>query len=83
MKIYDSKKYFELSYRYLTYDKKYFGETAVTIKILEFLGVKKIILLGIYSFKYHVEKKGIIKNLIKRGHKFILLIRTYYRKYKE
>jgi hypothetical protein len=82
MKIYDSKKYFELNCRYLTHDKKCFRKTTVTTKILEFLDVIKIISLGIYSLKYHAERKGIIKNLIKRESKFISLIKTYYREYK-
>jgi hypothetical protein len=82
MKIYDGKKYFELSCRYLTYDGKCFGEAAATIKILEFLGVKKITLLGVYPLEYHTERKGIVEDLTKRGSKFMSLIGTHHRKYK-
>jgi hypothetical protein len=82
MKIYDSKKYFKLNCRYLTYDKKCFGEAAITTKILEFLGVKKITLLRVYPLEYHTEKKRIVKNLIKRESKFMSFIKTHYRKYK-
>jgi hypothetical protein len=57
MKIFNNnKKYFKLNCRYLTHDGKYFRETIITIKILEFQDVIKIILLKIYPLEYYVEK---------------------------
>jgi hypothetical protein len=54
--IFNSKKHFELSCRYLTHDGKYFREAITTTIITEFHGVIKITLLGVYPLKYHVEK---------------------------
>jgi|SRR6266536_2054109 len=82
MKIYDGKKYLELSCRYLTHDGKCFGEAAATTKILEFLDVIKITSLRIYPLEYDAERERIIKDLIKRERKFMSLIRTHHRKYK-
>jgi hypothetical protein len=36
IKIYNEKKYFELNYRYLAQDGKYFEKTIITIKIQKF-----------------------------------------------
>jgi hypothetical protein len=44
----NNKKYFELSYRYLTHDDKCFREATTTIIITEFHGVMKITLLKVY-----------------------------------
>lgn len=82
MKIYDGKKYFELSCRYLTHDGKCFGEAAATTKISEFLGVMKITSLGVYPLEYHAERKRIVEELTKRGRKFMSLIETHHREYK-
>jgi hypothetical protein len=83
IKINDDKTYLKLSCRYLTHDEKCFEETATTTKISKFLGVKKITSLKVYPLKYHAERERIVKNLTKRGHKFILFIGTHHRKYKE
>jgi hypothetical protein len=61
MKVYNGKKYFELSRRYFTYDDKYFKEAITTIIITEFYGVIKITLLKIYPLKYYAEKERVIK----------------------
>jgi hypothetical protein len=61
VKAFNSKKYFELSYRYLTHDDKCFREATIIIMITEFYGVIKITLLGVYSLKHHPEKQRIIK----------------------
>jgi hypothetical protein len=56
VKAFNNKKYFKLSYRYLTYDGKCFRETTTIIIITEFYGVIKITLLEVYLLKYHLEK---------------------------
>jgi hypothetical protein len=83
MKTYNEKKYFELNYRYLTQDGKYFKETIITTKIQKFQNVIKIISLRIYFLKYHSEKQRIIEELIKLGRKSINLNGIHYRQYKE
>jgi hypothetical protein len=82
VKAFNGKKYFELSCRYLTHDGKCFREAITTTMIAEFYGVMKITSLGVYPLKHHPEKQRITEQLIKRGRKFISLIRNHYRKYK-
>jgi hypothetical protein len=57
----NDKKYFELSYRYLTHDNKCFREAIIIIMITEFHGVIKITLLGVYPLKHYAKKQRIIK----------------------
>lgn len=54
--IFNGKKYFELSCRYLTHDGKYFGKAIIITIITEFYGVMKITLLRVYPLKYYAEK---------------------------
>jgi hypothetical protein len=82
VKTYDVKKYFELSCRYLTHDGKCFREAAATIKILEFIGVMKITSLGVYLFKYYLDRQKIVEELTKRERKFMSFNRIRHRKYK-
>ncbi|EUC42158.1 hypothetical protein COCMIDRAFT_39758 [Bipolaris oryzae ATCC 44560] len=65
--------------KYLEYDGKSFGLGEHEVSIPAFKGHKKITSLAVYPLKYHKDAKGIKKQLIERGKKFVALQGMNYR----
>ncbi|EMD62473.1 hypothetical protein COCSADRAFT_146272 [Bipolaris sorokiniana ND90Pr] len=65
--------------KYLEYDGKSFGLGEHEVSIPAFKGHKKITSLAAYPLKYHKDAKGIKKQLIERGKKFVALQGMNYR----
>ncbi|EMD93836.1 hypothetical protein COCC4DRAFT_76131 [Bipolaris maydis ATCC 48331] len=65
--------------KYLEYDGKSFGLGEHEVSIQAFKGHKKITGLAAYPLKYHKDAKGIKKQLVERGKKFVALQGMNYR----
>ncbi|KAF9693412.1 hypothetical protein EKO04_008637 [Ascochyta lentis] len=65
--------------RYLEYDGKVFGLGDHQAEIKAFKGHRKITSLVAYPLKYHKDPKGVRKQLIERGKKFVALQGMSYR----
>jgi hypothetical protein len=79
----DFKKgtWFQLDCSYIDYDGKAFGEAKATVKIPEFVGVKRIDALPAFPLARHPEVETMREKLISRGRKFGTYSGAHYKYY--
>ncbi|KAI5785369.1 P-loop containing nucleoside triphosphate hydrolase protein [Pyronema domesticum] len=79
----DFKKgtWFQLDCSYIDYDGKAFGEAKATVKIPEFVGVKRIDALPAFPLARHPEVEAMREKLISRGRKFGTYSGAHYKYY--
>ncbi|KAI5816128.1 hypothetical protein BZA77DRAFT_387834 [Pyronema omphalodes] len=74
-------KWFQLDCTYINYDGKSFGEAKATVKIPEFVGVKRIDSLLAFPLARHPEVETVREKLINRGRKFGTYSGSHYKYY--
>lgn len=80
-KLDDGTEYFHIEGRYLDFDGKDFGEASTALGIVKLRGTKRIDSLEAFPLQYHPNEKGVRRELIDCGRKFLAFGESHHQQY--